>query len=249
MFGMLQDRRTGNRSKWFFGIAALLLLAAPVPPPLPAAGTATPSLLAPSAEVPAERVPAALETPGPNLTPARAEVAAGAPTPESSPASPAALFTVNGVLELDAPIDYGDYAWNDEGVAPGPLAIVVDLRAQRLYVYRGGIEIGRSSILYGADDKPTPTGIFPILQKKRHHVSNLYGAPMPYMMRLTMDGVAIHASDVEEGYATHGCVGVPIEFAALLFAEAKTGDKVLVTESWKPEIYWKKGAWATDGTV
>jgi lipoprotein-anchoring transpeptidase ErfK/SrfK len=69
-----------------------------------------------------------------------------------------------------------------------PRAIVVDVQTQVVYVYRGGVEIGRSAILYGADDKPTPTGSFKILQKKRHHVSNLYGAPMPYMMRLTMDG-------------------------------------------------------------
>ena len=39
---------------------------------------------------------------------------------------------------------------------------------------------------------PTPTGVFPITEKKRHHVSNLYDAPMPYMLRLTDDGIAIH---------------------------------------------------------
>lgn len=247
MLAILKDARAGNRSKWLFCLAALALLAAPVPPPLTAGGAIT------NLPLPAE--PASVPTLAPaSLQPlevqAELPVAPAAGIERSTPKPIAAsAFTVNGVLELDTAIDYGDYAWNDEGVAPGPVTIVVDLRAQRLYVYRGGIEIGRSSILYGADDKPTPTGIFPILQKKRHHISNLYGAPMPYMMRLTMDGVAIHASDVEEGYATHGCVGVPMEFAALLFAEAKMGDKVLVTDAWKPEIYWKQGAWADDETA
>jgi lipoprotein-anchoring transpeptidase ErfK/SrfK len=75
--------------------------------------------------------------------------------------------------------------------------VVVDLAWQRLYAYRGGVEIGRAAILYGADDKPTPTGSFKILQKKKDHISNLYGAPMPFMLRLTNDGIAIHGSEVE----------------------------------------------------
>ena len=53
---------------------------------------------------------------------------------------------------------------------------------------------------------------------------------MPYMMRLTNDGVAIHATKVENGYVTHGCVGVPEGFAAKLFAAARLGDRVIVTD-------------------
>jgi len=147
-------------------------------------------------------------------------------------------FAIRSVLQPDAPINAGDYAWNSDGVPAGPILIAVDLEAQRLYAYRGGVEIGRSSILYGADDKPTPTGTFPILQKKRHHISNLYGAPMPYMLRLTMDGIAIHGSEVEDGSATHGCIGLPDEFAALLFAEAKIGDRVIIAEQWMREVYY-----------
>jgi lipoprotein-anchoring transpeptidase ErfK/SrfK len=52
---------------------------------------------------------------------------------------------------------------------------------------------------------------------------------MPYMMRLTNDGVAIHASDIKQGLATHGCIGVPLPFAKLLFAQAKLGDRVIIT--------------------
>jgi hypothetical protein len=51
---------------------------------------------------------------------------------------------------------------------------------------------------------------------------------MPYMMRLTMDGVAIHGSDVREGAGTHGCLGVPLDFGARLFAEVERGTEVLV---------------------
>jgi len=149
---------------------------------------------------------------------------AATPAPEPIPASVPAT-----VLEPDVALSTGDYIWNADGVPATMTQIVVDLAAQKIYVYRGTVQIGRSTINYGADNKPTPTGTFRILQKKRHHISNLYGAPMPYMLRLTMDGIAIHASPVEDGAATHGCIGVPAGFAALLFGEAGVGTRVVVT--------------------
>ena len=42
---------------------------------------------------------------------------------------------------------------------------------------------------------------------------------------------------MEPGIATHGCVGVPDEFAALLFQGARKGDEVLVTRNWRPDLY------------
>jgi lipoprotein-anchoring transpeptidase ErfK/SrfK len=51
---------------------------------------------------------------------------------------------------------------------------------------------------------------------------------MPDMLRLTNDGVAIHGSNVREGWATHGCIGVPLEFARLLFAVTGKGDLVAI---------------------
>lgn len=166
--------------------------------------------------------------------------AALAATPvHAAPVRPAVV----SVMETSGVLQPGEYLWAPEGVAPGKLSIVVDLMRERLYVYRGGVEIGRTLIIYGADHKPTPTGSFPILQKDRDHVSNLYNAPMPYMLRLTWGGVAIHGSgeDVDSRYATHGCIGVPDEFAALLFAQARNGDTVLVTRNWMPEVYGAGG--------
>lgn len=138
-------------------------------------------------------------------------------------------FVVKRILKIEGPFTHGAYVWDDADVPPGPLVITIDLKAQTLSVFRGGYEIGAAVILYGADDKPTPLGVFPIMEKDKDHVSNLYGAPMPYMLRLTNDGVAIHGSSVEWGSATHGCIGIPNEFAALLFAQAKVGDRVIIT--------------------
>ncbi|MBA4762568.1 MAG: hypothetical protein B7Y97_07545 [Sphingomonas sp. 32-66-10] len=139
-------------------------------------------------------------------------------------------MTVKRILDIPGPISFGTYYWNTDGVpADGALVITVDLEAQTMSVFRDGYEIGATAILYGMDEKPTPLGVHTIKQKKVHHISNLYGAPMPYMMRLTWDGVAIHGSEVEEGRATHGCIGVPTAFAKLVFAQAKLGDKVIIT--------------------
>jgi lipoprotein-anchoring transpeptidase ErfK/SrfK len=125
----------------------------------------------------------------------------------------------------------GEYAWNDEGVPAGPVTIVVNIRARVLSAYRDGVEIGRSSIIYGANDKPTPFGTIPILQKDADHRSTIYdGAPMPHMLRLTGDGISIHGSEIADDYATHGCIGLPKAFAALLFRAAHLGDPVLI---WK----------------
>ena len=68
-----------------------------------------------------------------------------------------------------------------------------------------------------------------LLAKYKDHRSITYdNAPMPYTLRLTRDGVSIHGSNVRWGYATHGCIGVPVAFAAKLFAAVRTGDEVLI---------------------
>ena len=135
------------------------------------------------------------------------------------------------VLNPHKRLSYGEYMWNDQGVPPGPVRVRVDLRRQLISVFRAGEEIGTAVVLYGSSEKGTPRGEFPILAKLRTHRSNIYDAPMPYTLRLTADGVAIHASDVRWGYATHGCIGVPTGFAQRLFDQAKLGDVVDVVES------------------
>jgi lipoprotein-anchoring transpeptidase ErfK/SrfK len=193
------------------GFAASILLAASGGALIASSGHEAPVVAKPAAVPPAPR-----------------PVPAKAPAPPA-PAVPEPLI-VKRVLPIDGPIRFGDYHWDSDGVpADGPLVITVDLEAQTLSVFRDGYEIGATAILYGADSNPTPLGQHVITQKKVHHISNLYGAPMPYMMRLTNDGVAIHASDIKQGLATHGCIGVPLPFAKLLFAQAKLGDRVIIT--------------------
>lgn len=168
------------------------------------------------------------------------------PAPEAAEGSPeepatgeAEGFRITDPLTVDGAMAFGEYAWNDEGVPDGEIRVIVDLQAERLYAYRGGYEIGRTVILYGHDDSPTPTGSFTITEKDEDHISNLYFVPMPYMMRLTNDGIAIHGSMVEQGYASRGCIGVPDDFAELLFNQVELGTRVLIT----------RGSPVTDGNL
>jgi hypothetical protein len=140
-------------------------------------------------------------------------------------------FTIKRILPIDGPIKYGQWFWDDKGVPDGPLVITVDLDARVLSVFRDGYEIGATAVLLGTDQHPTPLGTFPILAKERHNKSEKYGnAPMPWTLRLTGDGVAIHGGHaVELGWASHGCIGAPNQFMTKLFAIAKLGDKAIIT--------------------
>lgn len=135
---------------------------------------------------------------------------------------------IRSLLDIDAPLPFGDFVWDDSGVPTGPVWIRVDLALQTISVFRGGHEIGAAVIVYGADGKPTPSGVYPILARAERHRSSLYDAQMPYMLRLTGDGIAIHASPVRASAATHGCIGVPLGFARHLFAQARRGDRVAI---------------------
>jgi len=146
-----------------------------------------------------------------------------------SQSKPASLFVVKRVLQIDEPFVHGYYKWDDEGIPDGDIVITVDLKAESMSVFKGGYEIGATVIKFGDALKPTPTGVFPITQKSKDHISNIYDVPMPYMLRLTNDGIAIHAAEVKWGYGTRGCIGVPEEFARRLFKEVKLGDRVIVT--------------------
>ncbi|WP_407674545.1 L,D-transpeptidase family protein [Parerythrobacter aestuarii] len=140
-------------------------------------------------------------------------------------------FVVKSILPINGPIKYGEWHWNtDKAPAEGTILMTVDLQARVISVFKGGHEIGAAAVLLGTDEHPTPLGTFPIKYKMRHNVSEKYGnAPMPYSMFLTDDGVALHGSDVQNGYASHGCIGMPDDFAAKVFAVAKKGDKVIIT--------------------
>lgn len=176
-------------------------------------------------------LPATLAAAGAATADATPSGTVGAKQPKVEPAKPVdGPFVIKRILPISGPIKYGDWHWDDKDVPAGPIVLTVDLDARVLSVFRGGYEIGATAVLLGTEDHPTPLGVFPITQKRKVHFSSIYtGAPMPYMQRLTNDGITLHGSNVELGYASHGCIGMPEKFAAKLFDTTKIGDKVYVT--------------------
>lgn len=110
--------------------------------------------------------------------------------------------------------------------------ITISLASQQMHVFRDGVLWRSSPVSTGKRGKETPPGVFAILQKKKFHRSNLYSnAPMPFMQRLTWDGIAIHAGRLPGYPASHGCIRLPSEFASELFKiTGLTSTAVIIVE-------------------
>jgi len=130
-----------------------------------------------------------------------------------------------------ASLQPGEFMWDAAAITDEPLTISISLALQRIYVYRGDVLVGVASVSTGRRGKETPLGDFRILQKAKWHRSNLYSnAPMPFMQRLTWDGIALHAG-WNPGYPdSHGCIRLPAVFARALFEMTSLGSSVSVTD-------------------
>jgi peptidoglycan hydrolase-like protein with peptidoglycan-binding domain len=113
-----------------------------------------------------------------------------------------------------------------------PMTIIISLRNQKANIYRGTTLITSTRVSTGKRGYSTKPGVYSILEKRRHHYSNLYGgAPMPWMQRLTWSGTALHAGVVPGYAASHGCVRLPYSFAPQLFKMTGVGDQVVIARS------------------
>jgi lipoprotein-anchoring transpeptidase ErfK/SrfK len=111
----------------------------------------------------------------------------------------------------------GQYLWRDVPEAAGPERVVISLSDQLAYLYRGNTLMAVAAVSSGKDEKPTPTGIFSVLDKKPFYRSKKYdNAPMPWMQRIDNYGIALHAGHNPGEPASHGCVRLPSAFAKKL---------------------------------
>ena len=111
--------------------------------------------------------------------------------------------------------------------------VIVDLSKQKAYAIEDGNIVFEGRISSGKKGRETPEGEFTILQKKRYHKSNLWpqpkgGASMPYMLRLTNTGIAMHLGYVPNRPDSHGCIRLKEGFAQKMFAWAKVGTPVFI---------------------
>ncbi|MDB5575227.1 MAG: hypothetical protein JWR80_403 [Bradyrhizobium sp.] len=112
----------------------------------------------------------------------------------------------------------------------GALVIAISIERQTLKVYDANGFFAETPISTGMKGHPTPMGVFSIIQKHKLHHSNIYsGAPMPFMQRITWSGIAMHAGALPGYPASHGCIRMPMAFAARMWNWTKMGARVVVT--------------------
>ena len=138
-------------------------------------------------------------------------------------------MSFGSVVEIVAELKAGQYVWAPQIAPEGPMLLIVNLKTQRAVLYRNGIPIGATTVSTGRSGRETPTGVFTILQKQVEHYSSKYdSAPMPYMERLTWEGVALHAGHLPGYPASHGCIRMPAGFAKLLYGSTRLGMTVVI---------------------
>jgi len=132
----------------------------------------------------------------------------------------------------------------------GNKKIVVDLTKQVAYAYEGDKLVYKGWISSGKEKFKTPTGRYRVLAKEKEHISNEWpkpngGAKMPYMLRLTWSGIALHLGYTPNRPASHGCVRLKNGFAQKLFKWATVGTRVIIKGK-APKRVARKGRGFTD---
>lgn len=84
----------------------------------------------------------------------------------------------------------------------------------------------------GAPEFKSPSGIFPIIQKKRFHMSNDFPDPfgvnnMNYMMKFTKRGHALHEGSVD--WLSHGCIHIDPKDVPAIYNWSTFKTKVIIT--------------------
>jgi hypothetical protein len=140
---------------------------------------------------------------------------------------------------------------------PENSSILISLAKQRGYLMNGQEVVLDYPICSGIDSRPTPVGVFYILEKTVDKKSNKYGkiydaagevvnrdaevgldpvpeggrfegAEMRYWMRLTYDGVGHHIGPVKRYRASHACIRGPSAIMPIVFSKVKLGTRVTV---------------------
>lgn len=123
----------------------------------------------------------------------------------------------------------GQYLWAAKMPEAKDTHIVVDLAAQLFYVYRGDDLVGVATISSGRKGRETPLGFWSVMLKKKLGYSRKYdNAPMPYMQMYDAKGIAFHAGPNPGHPASHGCIRLPLKFAAKLYDLTTVGTKLVI---------------------
>lgn len=179
------------------------------------------------------------------------------PAPEAQTAVPPAVEPEPIPEPQEKPKPGMLYEWNGDGRSITRIVVNTDEQKARFYV--GDEQIGWTTVASGVSKYPTPVGHFEVMEKVENKRSNLYGkiysqggkvlhanaktgrdpvpsgarfegAKMPYFLRLTYDGIGLHAGPIPRPGrpASHGCIRMPNKMAPILFEHVNLGTKVSI---------------------
>jgi ankyrin repeat protein len=106
--------------------------------------------------------------------------------------------------------------------------IVVSIDEQRARLYKDGEVLFSTQCSTGKSGFRTPRGTFVITDKAKLRYSTLYGAAMPFFMRLSGSAVGMHQGNCPGYPASHGCIRLPYTYAKAFFGVAQVGDIIVV---------------------
>jgi len=173
-------------------------------------------------------------------------------------AGPVNMAIVAGIVIAYAfPFVFLGFPEIPESVADVPKVIVIDKDRQGAYAYENGKLKYRFVILTGMEGHDTPEGRHYVTFRKADHKSSEYpkrkppkksgGAPMPYTLRFTSRGHALHAGLLvgpkwcvkqltgnNPMIGSHGCVNLTYLGSRRLFKWTPEGTTVLV-KKWKKD--------------
>lgn len=108
------------------------------------------------------------------------------------------------------------------------LRVEISLATQRAAVIKDGVAILQTPVSTGRKGFDTRPGEYVITDKKRSHRSSIYHSEMPFFMRLNCLDFGLHAGNVPNYPASHGCIRLPAAFAQKLFSELPVGTMVTI---------------------
>jgi ankyrin repeat protein len=114
------------------------------------------------------------------------------------------------------------------GPSPDQLRVEISLALQRVALVKNGVPVYRTQCSTGRQGYSTRSGNFVITNKERNHRSTIYHVEMPYFMRLSCLDFGMHAGNVPNYPASHGCIRLPEEAARKFFSEIPIGTLVTV---------------------
>ena len=122
--------------------------------------------------------------------------------------------------------------------ATGELWVDVNLSTQYMIVYRGSTRVLGTYVSTGRPGFDTPTGTFRVNTKLPSQTMSgviggeYYNVPnVPWVMYFTDRGHAIHGTYWHNNFGhvmSHGCVNLPLDVAAWLYAQAPIGMRVVI---------------------